>query len=141
MSTIPALRALRLTGSVAAAGAMAARAGQNLKISSMELGGSDAFIVLEDADLEETIKWAVWARMNNTGQSCGAAKRFIVIDQLADNFLEKFRPPWKMLEPGDPMDKATTLGPLSTEAALVQLLDQVKRASAKGAAGHGRQTN
>ena len=99
----------------------------------MELGGSDAFIVLEDADLDKTVKWAVWAKMNNTGQCCVAAKRFIVVEALADRFLDKFQTALAALKPGDPMDKATTLGPLSTEAALVQLLDQVKRAVAKGA--------
>ena len=61
------------------------------KSSSMELGGSDAFIVLEDADLEQTVKWAVWGRMYNTGQTCCAAKRFIVVEKLADKFLEKFQ--------------------------------------------------
>ena len=129
----PRIKGVALTGSVDAGKKVAGRAGQNLKKTTMELGGSDAFIVLEDADLEETVKWAVWARMNNTGQCCVAAKRFIVVDQLADAFLKKFKTALEVLEPGDPMDKATTLGPLSTEAALVQLLDQVKRALAKGA--------
>ena len=99
----------------------------------MELGGSDAFIVLEDADLEKTVKWAVWAKMNNTGQCCVAAKRFIVVESLADRFLDNFKNALAAFKPGDPMDKDTTLGPLSTEAALVKLLDQVKRAVAKGA--------
>jgi succinate-semialdehyde dehydrogenase/glutarate-semialdehyde dehydrogenase len=99
----------------------------------MELGGSDAFIVLEDADLDKTVEWAVWGKMNNTGQCCVAAKRFIVVEELADRFLEQFRKALSALEPGDPMDKATTLGPLSTEAALLQLLDQVTRAVAGGA--------
>jgi succinate-semialdehyde dehydrogenase/glutarate-semialdehyde dehydrogenase len=99
----------------------------------MELGGSDAFIVLEDADLDKTVKWAVWGKMNNTGQCCVAAKRFIVVEKLADRFLEKFQQALALLQSGDPMDEATTLGPLSTEAALLQLLDQVKRAVAKGA--------
>ena len=129
----PRIKGVALTGSVDAGKKVAGRAGQNLKKTTMELGGSDAFIVLEDADLEETVKWAVWAKMNNTGQCCVAAKRFIVVDQLADAFLKKFKTALEVLEPGDPMDKATTLGPLSTEAALVQLLDQVKRALAKGA--------
>jgi succinate-semialdehyde dehydrogenase/glutarate-semialdehyde dehydrogenase len=71
--------------------------------------------------------------MNNTGQCCVAAKRFIVVEELADRFLEQFRKALSALEPGDPMDKATTLGPLSTEAALLQLLDQVTRAVAGGA--------
>ena len=87
----PRIKGVALTGSVAAGQSIAARAGKNLKPSSMELGGSDAFIVLEDADLEHTIKWAVWGRMYNTGQTCCAAKRFIVVDKLADKFLEKFR--------------------------------------------------
>src|SRR5664280_2074803 len=112
---------------------VAARAGQNLKKSTMELGGSDAFIVLEDADLDQTVKWAVWAKMNNMGQCCVAAKRFIVVEELADRFLDKFRTALAALTPGNPLDETTTLGPLSTEAALVKLLDQVKRALAEGA--------
>jgi succinate-semialdehyde dehydrogenase/glutarate-semialdehyde dehydrogenase len=71
--------------------------------------------------------------MNNTGQCCVAAKRFIVVEELADRFLEQFRKALSALQPGDPLDKATTLGPLSTEAALLQLLDQVRRAVAAGA--------
>ena len=129
----PRIKGIALTGSVEAGRLVAARAGQNLKKSTMELGGSDAFIVLEDADLDKTVTWAVWAKMNNTGQCCVAAKRFIVVEELADRFLDRFQTALAALEPGDPMDKATTLGPLSTEAALVQLLDQVKRAVAKGA--------
>ncbi len=129
----PRIKGVALTGSVEAGKAVAARAGQNLKKSTMELGGSDAFIVLEDADLDKTVKWAVWAKMNNTGQCCVAAKRFIVLEELADRFLEKFQTALAALEPGDPMKEATTLGPLSTEAALLGLLDQVKRAVAKGA--------
>lgn len=129
----PRIKGVALTGSVEAGKSVAGRAGQNLKKSTMELGGSDAFIVLEDADLDKTVKWAVWAKMNNTGQCCVAAKRFIVLEALADRFLQKFQAALEVLEPGDPMDKATTLGPLSTEAALVQLLDQVDRAVAKGA--------
>ena len=130
----PRIKGVALTGSVEAGKSVAARAGQNLKKSTMELGGSDAFIVLEDADLDETVKWAVWAKMNNTGQCCVAAKRLIVVEELADRFLEKFQAALAALKPGDPMDEATTLGPLSTEAALVQLLGQVEQAVAKGAA-------
>ncbi|HEY0307237.1 MAG TPA: aldehyde dehydrogenase family protein, partial [Acidobacteriaceae bacterium] len=87
----PRIVGVALTGSVAAGKSIAARAGQNLKPSSMELGGSDAFIVLEDADLEKTIPWAVWGRMFNAGQTCCASKRFIVADALADKFLAKFK--------------------------------------------------
>ena len=129
----PRIKGVALTGSVGAGKSVAGRAGQNLKKSTMELGGSDAFIVLEDADLDRTVKWAVWGKMNNTGQCCVAAKRFIVVEELADTFLDKFQTALAALKPGDPMDEATTLGPLSTEAALVQLLDQVEEAVAKGA--------
>jgi succinate-semialdehyde dehydrogenase/glutarate-semialdehyde dehydrogenase len=127
------IKGVALTGSVAAGQSIAARAGQNLKVSSMELGGSDAFIVFDDADLEKTVKWAVWGRMYNTGQTCCAAKRFIVSEKIADKFLEKFQAALTALIPGDPMDEKTTLGPLSTESALVDLLKQVNGAVSKGA--------
>lgn len=129
----PRIKGVALTGSAAAGRSVAARAGQNLKPSSLELGGSDAFIVLEDADLEATVKWAVWGRMYNDGQTCVAAKRFIVVEELADAFLEKFQSALEALEPGDPMDEQTTLGPLSTEAALVDLLKLVDGAVSEGA--------
>jgi len=129
----PRIKGVALTGSVAAGRSVAARAGQNLKPSSMELGGSDAFIVLEDADLEHTINWAVWGRMYNTGQTCCAAKRFIVVEKLADKFLEKFQAALGALKAGDPLDEKTTLGPLSTESALVDLLKQVDVAVKHGA--------
>jgi succinate-semialdehyde dehydrogenase/glutarate-semialdehyde dehydrogenase len=129
----PRIKGVALTGSVEAGKLVAGRAGQNLKKSTMELGGSDAFIVLEDADLDQTVKWAVWAKMNNTGQCCVAGKRFIVVEELADRFLDRFQTALAALSAGDPMDEATTLGPLSTEAALLHLLDQVKRAVAHGA--------
>ena len=129
----PRIKGVCLTGSVAAGRSIAARAGKNLKVSSMELGGSDAFIVLEDADLDLTIPWAVWGRMYNTGQTCCAAKRFIVVESVADAFITRFKAALSELKAGDPMDEHTTLGPLSSEAALVQLLAQVKAAVAKGA--------
>jgi succinate-semialdehyde dehydrogenase/glutarate-semialdehyde dehydrogenase len=81
------IKGVALTGSAKAGKSVAARAGLNLKKSTMELGGSDAFIVLDDADLDKTVEWAVWAKMNNNGQCCVAAKRFIVVDELADRFL------------------------------------------------------
>jgi succinate-semialdehyde dehydrogenase/glutarate-semialdehyde dehydrogenase len=129
----PRIKGLALTGSVDAGRSLAARAGKNIKVSSMELGGSDAFIVLEDADMDRTIKWAVWGRMYNAGQTCCAAKRFIVVEKVADEFLKKFQAALSALKPGDPMDEKTTLGPLSTESALVQLVKQVDDAVAKGA--------
>jgi succinate-semialdehyde dehydrogenase/glutarate-semialdehyde dehydrogenase len=129
----PRIKGVALTGSVAAGRSVAARAGRNVKISSMELGGADAFIVLEDADLEHTVKWAIWGRMYNCGQTCCAAKRFIVVEAVADKFLEKFQAGLAALKPGDPLDPKTTLGPLSSESALVQLLAQVDAAVAGGA--------
>ena len=129
----PRIKGVCLTGSVAAGRSIAAAAGKALKPSSMELGGSDAFIVLEDADLDLTIPWAVWGRMYNCGQTCCAAKRFIVVESVADEFIKRFQTALSELKAGDPMDEATTLGPMSSEAALVQLLGQVKQAVAKGA--------
>jgi len=127
------VKGVALTGSVAAGRTIAAGAGKNLKPSSMELGGSDAFIVLEDANIAHTIKWAVWGRMYNCGQTCCAAKRFIVVEAVADKFLAEFKKALGALKAGDPMDEKTTLGPLSTESALVQLLGQVDAAVAHGA--------
>jgi succinate-semialdehyde dehydrogenase/glutarate-semialdehyde dehydrogenase len=129
----PRIKGVALTGSVEAGKIVAARAGRNLKKTTMELGGSDAFIVLEDADIEKAVKWAVWGKMNNTGQCCVAAKRFILVDKVADSFLAQFQNALGMLKAGDPMDVGTTLGPLSTHGALVQLLAQVTDAVAKGA--------
>jgi succinate-semialdehyde dehydrogenase/glutarate-semialdehyde dehydrogenase len=127
------IKGVALTGSVEAGRLVAERAGRNLKKSTMELGGSDAFIVLEDADLDKTVEWAVWGKMNNTGQCCVAAKRFIVVEALADRFTSRFQAALEALKPGNPMEPKTTLGPLSTESALVKLVDQVKRAVAEGA--------
>jgi succinate-semialdehyde dehydrogenase/glutarate-semialdehyde dehydrogenase len=129
----PRIKGVALTGGMAAATRIAARAGKMVKKTTMELGGNDAFIVLADADLDKTVKWAVWAKMNNMGQCCVAAKRYILVEEIADRFIEKFRTALAALEPGNPLDPATTLGPLSTEGALVTLLKQVKRAVAKGA--------
>ena len=129
----PRIKGVALTGSVAAGRTIAARAGLNLKVSSMELGGSDAFIVLEDADLDHAVKWAVWGRMYNTGQTCCAAKRFIVVEELADKFLEGFKAALSDFKPGNPLDEKTLLGPLSTESALLGLLKQLEVAVANGA--------
>jgi succinate-semialdehyde dehydrogenase/glutarate-semialdehyde dehydrogenase len=129
----PRIKGVALTGSADAGKAVAARAGQNLKKTTMELGGSDAFIVLEDADLEKTVEWAVWGKMNNTGQCCVAAKRFIVVESLAARFLAQFQAALAALKSGDPMDASTTLAPLSTEAALLKLVGQVERAVSHGA--------
>jgi succinate-semialdehyde dehydrogenase/glutarate-semialdehyde dehydrogenase len=129
----PRIKGVALTGSVEAGRIIAAGAGKAVKISSMELGGADAFIVLDDADLDHAVKWAVWGRMYNAGQTCCASKRFIVVESLADKFLAKFREALSVLIAGDPLDEKTTLGPLSSEGALVTLLDQVKTAVNNGA--------
>lgn len=129
----PRIRGVALTGSEAAGAVVAARAGQNLKKTTMELGGSDAFIVLEDADLDKAVKGAVSGRMGNSGQACTASKRIIVVEALADRFLEKFQAAMANFAPGDPLDKQTTLAPLSSAEALDNLLGQVQRAVAGGA--------
>jgi len=127
------IKGVALTGSSDAGRSVAARAGRNLKKSTMELGGSDPFIVLGDADIDKTLKWAMVAKMNNNGQSCIAGKRFIVDVSLADSFLEHFTDSMSQLQPGDPMDGATTLAPLSSEAAITTLEAQVDAAVEAGA--------
>ncbi len=127
------IRAVALTGSEGAGAVVAQRAGKNLKKSTLELGGSDAFIVLDDADLDSAVKHAVSGRMGNSGQACTASKRFIVVEALADRFLEKFQTAMQGFEAGDPMDRKTTLAPLSSAQALETLLGQVDEAVAHGA--------
>jgi succinate-semialdehyde dehydrogenase/glutarate-semialdehyde dehydrogenase len=127
------VRGVALTGSEAAGAVVAARAGKNLKKSTMELGGSDAFIVLEDADMARAVKQAISGRMGNAGQACTASKRFIVLDAVADTFLEQFKAAMTQFNPGDPMDKASTLAPLSSVDALDKLEHQVQTAVKHGA--------
>ena len=129
----PRIKGVALTGSEAAGAIVAGQAGHALKKSTMELGGSDAFIVLEDADIDEAVRWALWGRINNAGQCCVAAKRLIVVEAVADHFLENFMTAMAGLKMGDPMDEATTLAPLSSMQALETLEDQVNRSVAKGA--------
>ena len=127
------IRGVALTGSERAGSAVAAEAGQALKKSTMELGGSDPFIVLDDADLDTAVKLAVSGRAKNTGQTCIAAKRFIVPEGIADAFLTRFKNGLENLKPGDPMDPETSLGPLCTEAALQRVLQQIDTAVKGGA--------
>ena len=129
----PRIRGVALTGSEAAGAVVAARAGQNLKKTTLELGGSDAFIVLADANLDEAVKHAVSGRMDNSGQACTASKRFIVVEPLADRFLDMFAQALGRFSAGDPLDARTTLAPLSSERALATLLEQVDGAVAAGA--------
>jgi succinate-semialdehyde dehydrogenase / glutarate-semialdehyde dehydrogenase len=129
----PRTRGVALTGSERAGESLAARAGKNLKKSTMELGGSDPFIVLEDYDLEAAVKMAVVGRIGNAGQTCIGAKRFIFIGSRLKKFLAMFRAALESLNIGDPFDEETTLGPLSSESALAHLLEQVNEAVAHGA--------
>ncbi|OOG23039.1 succinate-semialdehyde dehydrogenase [Thioalkalivibrio denitrificans] len=107
------VHAVTLTGSEPAGRAVAAVAGEVLKKTVLELGGSDPFVVLEDADLELTVEQAVASRYMNAGQSCIAAKRFVVVEPVAETFLEQFREAVRALRPGDPMDESTTLAPMA----------------------------
>jgi succinate-semialdehyde dehydrogenase/glutarate-semialdehyde dehydrogenase len=129
----PRIRGVALTGSEAAGAVVATRAARNLKKTTLELGGSDAFIVLADADLDKAVKHAVSGRMGNCGQACTASKRFIVVEALADRFLDSFAHALGKFSAGDPLDARTTLAPLSSERALATLIDQVDRAVAAGA--------
>jgi len=109
----PRVHAVTLTGSEPAGRSVAAAAGRALKKSVLELGGSDPFVVLEDADLESAVKTAVTSRFLNCGQSCIAAKRFIVVDAVADDFVARFRAGVEALSPGDPLNPNTTLAPMA----------------------------
>ncbi|MES2520041.1 MAG: NAD-dependent succinate-semialdehyde dehydrogenase [Bacteroidota bacterium] len=129
----PRIKGVSLTGSEAAGASLAAEAGKHLKKSVLELGGSDAFIILEDADIDKAVDWAVVGRINNNGECCIASKRFIAIETIADEFLKKFTEKMKNLIVGDPMDPDTDLGPLSSEEAAVNLAEQVEKAIAAGA--------
>jgi succinate-semialdehyde dehydrogenase/glutarate-semialdehyde dehydrogenase len=129
----PRTRGVALTGSERAGESLASRAGKNLKKSTMELGGSDPFIVLEDYDLEDAVKMAVVGRIGNAGQTCIGAKRFIFIGPRLNKFVAMFRAALESLKIGDPFDEETTLGPLSSEAALKLLLGQVQDAVTHGA--------
>ena len=127
------IKGVSLTGSEAAGASIAAAAGKHLKKSVLELGGSDAFIILEDADIEKAVEWAVIGRINNNGECCIASKRFIAVESIAPAFLKNFKDKLAALVIGDPMDAATQLGPLSSEEAAVQIAEQVKRAVDGGA--------
>ena len=129
----PRVRAVALTGSEAAGAVVATQAAQHLKKSTLELGGSDAFIVLEDADLDKAVKHALSGRMGNSGQACTASKRMIVVEAMAGKFLDAFSAAMSRFKPGDPMDPATTLAPLSSAQALDALIHQVDTAVQNGA--------
>jgi succinate-semialdehyde dehydrogenase/glutarate-semialdehyde dehydrogenase len=140
----PRIRGVSVTGSERAGAAVAEIAGRNLKKVVLEMGGSDPFILLGTDDLDSTVESAVAARLDNTGQSCNAAKRFIVLDEYYEPFLEKFTAAMTGTKPGDPTSSDSEIGPLSSTSAADRLEDQVKRAVDQGAkivAGGGREGN
>jgi succinate-semialdehyde dehydrogenase/glutarate-semialdehyde dehydrogenase len=129
----PRVAAVTLTGSEGAGRSVASAAGRNLKKSVVELGGSDPFIVMPSADVEAAVSTAVTARMINNGQSCIAAKRFIIHEKIYDQFLTRFVSRVSSVRVGDPMDEATELGPLATGAIRDELDTQVRKSVAAGA--------
>jgi len=125
-----------LTGSEKAGSAVAAQAAKHIKKSTLELGGNDVFVVLDDADLEKAVKIGVNARLANAGQVCTAAKRFIVHEKVAEQFLTKYTEAFRNIKIGDPLDESTRLGPLSSKEALETLTKQVDEAVKNGATLH-----
>jgi len=140
----PRVQGVSLTGSGRAGAAVAEIAGRHLKKVVLELGGSDPFIVLKSDDLDAVVEAAVGGRLENTGQACNAAKRFVVLDEYYDDFVKKFAEALTEVEPGDPSAEGTTIGPLSSSTAADRLEQQVKLALDNGAklvAGGGREGN
>ncbi|TMP93564.1 MAG: NAD-dependent succinate-semialdehyde dehydrogenase [Verrucomicrobia bacterium] len=129
----PRVKAVTLTGSEKAGSAVASNAGRHIKKSVLELGGSDAFIVMPSADFEGALSTAVKARTINSGQSCIAAKRFFVADEIYDDFSQQFVERMRALKIGDPFDQTTDLGPLATEQILQGVHEQVQKSIAGGA--------
>jgi len=125
-----------LTGSEKAGSIVAAQAAKHIKKSTLELGGNDVFVVLDDADLEKAVKIGVNARLANAGQVCTAAKRFIVHEKVAEQFLTKYTEAFRAITIGDPLDENTRLGPLSSKDALETLTKQVDEAVKNGATLH-----
>ncbi|WP_346958451.1 NAD-dependent succinate-semialdehyde dehydrogenase [uncultured Arthrobacter sp.] len=127
------IQGVSLTGSERAGAAVAEVAGRNLKKYVLELGGSDPFIVLDSDDLDATVKAAVGGRMGNAGQACTASKRFIVLEDLYEPFVEKFTARMARIKPGDPQQEDTKFGPLSSQSAADGLIEQIQDAVDKGA--------
>ncbi len=125
-----------MTGSERAGSAIAAQAGKYLKKSTLEMGGNDVFVVLDDSDLDKAIEAGVFSRLHIAGQECICAKRFVLHEKIADAFLERFTAALKAAKIGDPSDEGTRLGPLSSAAARDSLAKQVNNAVAHGATLH-----
>src|SRR5213596_2621801 len=129
----PRVKAVTLTGSEKAGSAVASTAARHIKKSVLELGGSDPFIVMPSADFESALGTAIKARTINSGQSCIAAKRFLVADQIYDEFVRQFVERMRALKVGDPLDETTEIGPLATEQILQGVHQQVQKSIAAGA--------
>ena len=129
----PRVQGVSVTGSERAGAAVAEVAGRHLKKAVLELGGSDPFLLLSTDDLDQAVQAAVDARLDNVGQSCNGAKRFVVVDELYDAFVEKFAAAMSAATVGDPFAEDTVLGPLSSLTAAERLAEQVDRAVAQGA--------
>jgi succinate-semialdehyde dehydrogenase/glutarate-semialdehyde dehydrogenase len=129
----PRVKAVTLTGSEKAGSAVASAAARQIKKSVLELGGSDPFIVMPSADFESALRTAIKARTINSGQSCIAAKRFLVADNIYDEFLQRFVEGMRTLKIGDPFDETTEIGPLATEQILRGVHEQVQKSIAAGA--------
>lgn len=127
------VQAVSLTGSEAAGASIAEIAGKNLKRCVLELGGSNAVIICEDADIDATVELAIKARMQNTGQSCIAGKRFLLQEKVYDEFLEKFSKAVGELVSGDPLNEKTQIGPLAKKELVDDLQKQIKKSVKKGA--------
>ena len=127
------VQGVALTGSERAGSAVAEQAGKHLKKSTLELGGNDVFMVLDDADLAEAVRQGAQARLSNCGQVCTAAKRFILHKNIAEPFMAQFTAALQSAVPGDPLDEKTTLGPLSSQEARDRLVKQVEDAIQHGA--------
>ena len=129
----PRVKAVTLTGSEKAGAAVASTAGREIKKAVLELGGSDAFIVMPSADFKNAISTAVKARTINTGQSCIAAKRLLIADKIYDDFVRQFVERMSALRVGDPFDETTEIGPLATEQIREGVHEQVQKSVAAGA--------
>jgi succinate-semialdehyde dehydrogenase/glutarate-semialdehyde dehydrogenase len=133
----PRVRGVALTGSEEVGVIIAAQAGRALKKSTMELGGADAFMVLKDADLDKTVKWAVFGRHWNGGQVCVSSKR-IIVDGIYDRFLELYSASVAGLRAGDPFDPETTLAPLSSQGSADEIKEKIREAVRSGATATDR---
>lgn len=129
----PRVHGVALTGSEAAGAVVASQAAKALKKSTMELGGADAFVVLADADLDKTVKWAVFGRHWNGGQVCCSSKRLIIADEIYDDFFGRYVEGVANLRAGDPFDPATSLAPLSSQSAADEIKQQIRMAVEHGA--------